>query len=140
MRFQTIAPIKAHRIAPMVTMFVSTIPFPTVDATAVPVSAPVRLKNAARPIAWRGVNTLVETTVAIAFAASWKPLMYSNVIAAAMTRRKRVIARVRNRSGIFEHDLQDDVSGVAATVDHFFEQLVNVAQKNDVLRLVFAVV
>ena len=41
-----------------------------VFATAVPRNAPNRLKNAASMIAWRGVSTLVETTVAIAFAAS----------------------------------------------------------------------
>ncbi len=39
-------------------------------ATAPPSSAPVRLKNAAIAMACRGVRTLVETTVAIALAAS----------------------------------------------------------------------
>ena len=43
---------------------------PIVEATAPPNNAPVRLKNAAIAIAWRGVSTRVETTVAIAFAAS----------------------------------------------------------------------
>ncbi len=69
-RFQTIAPINAQKIVGMVTTCRSTIPFPIVEATAVPVSAPVRLKNAAIAIACRGVSTLVETTVAIALAAS----------------------------------------------------------------------
>ena len=54
----------------IVTTFVSTKPFPIVEATAPPKSAPVRLNNAAIAIAWRGVSTLVETTVAIALAAS----------------------------------------------------------------------
>jgi hypothetical protein len=69
-RFHTIAPSSAQRIVDIVITSGSTIPLPMVDATAVPMSAPVRLKNAARVIAWRGVSTFVDTTVAIALAAS----------------------------------------------------------------------
>ena len=65
-----IAPSRAQRTVFMSTTFVSTMPLPMVDATAVPMSAPVRLKNAAIAIACRGVSTFVETTVAMAFAAS----------------------------------------------------------------------
>ena len=54
-------------------------------ATAVPQKAPTRLVSAARRIACRGVSTRVETTVAMALAASWKPLMYSNTRATTMT-------------------------------------------------------
>ncbi len=54
----------------MVTTFKSTIPLPMVEATAVPIRPPVRLKKAAIAIAWRGVRTLVDTTVAMALAAS----------------------------------------------------------------------
>ena len=54
-------------------------------ATAVPQKAPTRLVNAASMIACRGVSTRVETTVAMALAASWKPLMYSNTTATTMT-------------------------------------------------------
>src|SRR5215207_7959243 len=32
------------------------------------------IKKAAQRTAWKGVRTLVETTVAMEFAASWKPL------------------------------------------------------------------
>ena len=82
---------------PIVTTFRSTMPLPMVEATAVPMSAPVRLKKAAIAIACRGVRTLVETTVAIAFAASWKPLMYSKAMAAKTTRKKSTIkARLTN--------------------------------------------
>jgi len=63
----------------------STRPEETVLATANPASAPIRLVHAAIKIAWRGVSTLVETTVAIEFAVSWKPLMYSNINATSMT-------------------------------------------------------
>src|SRR3954463_5543656 len=68
--------------------------------------------------------------------------MYSNATAARTTRRKRTMSGVvrRSGSGVFQHDLQDDVSRVAAAVDHLFEQLIDVAQKEDVLRVVIAVV
>ncbi len=65
-----IAPTSAARIVIIVTTPVSTNPLPIVLATAVPVSAPTRFPTAASMIAWRGVRTFVETTVAIAFAAS----------------------------------------------------------------------
>ena len=87
------APSNAHSTVVMVMTLVSTIPLPIVEATAVPVRAPVRLKNAASAIAWRGVSTFVETTVAIAFAASWKPLMYSNAMAARTTMMNRTMRR-----------------------------------------------
>ena len=69
-RFQTIAPMSAARMLVMVIACGFTIPAPTVFATAVPRNAPSKLKNAASAMAWRGVSTFVETTVAIAFAAS----------------------------------------------------------------------
>ena len=114
-------------------------PFPIVEATAVPVRAPVRLKKAASAIACRGVRTFVETTVAIAFAASWKPLMYSNAMAASTTMMNRTMRRVSGFGlGILEHDLENDISRVAAAVDHFFEKLVEIAQEDDLLGVVLA--
>jgi hypothetical protein len=68
--FQANAAISAQSIVVVVTTFVSTKPLPMVDATAPPKSAPVKLNTAAIAIACRGVRTFVETTVAIAFAAS----------------------------------------------------------------------
>ena len=68
--FQANAAISAQSTVVIVTTFVSTNPLPIVVATAPPSRAPVRLKNAAMAIACRGVSTLVETTVAMAFAAS----------------------------------------------------------------------
>ncbi len=51
-------------------------PRPTVVATAVPMTAAAaKLKKAAQSTARPGDNTRVETTVAMEFAASWKPLM-----------------------------------------------------------------
>src|ERR1035441_5475615 len=51
-------------------------------ATAVPkVKAATKLKNAAHRTATRGDNTRMETTVAMEFAASWKPLRKSKLSA-----------------------------------------------------------
>jgi len=63
-------------MTPVVTIFRSTIPDPTVLATAVPKpNAAAKLKNAAQMTALPGDSTRVETTVAMELAASWKPLM-----------------------------------------------------------------
>ncbi len=57
-------------------MLMSTIPEPTVFATAVPnTKAATKLKKAAHTTACPGDSTRVDTTVAIELAASWKPLM-----------------------------------------------------------------
>ncbi len=47
----------------------------TVFATCWPRRAPTKFMTAARPSAIRGVSARVETDVAIALAASWKPLV-----------------------------------------------------------------
>src|SRR6266436_3831992 len=90
--FHANAATTAARTVGIVTALVSTRPLPIVDATAPPRSAPARLKKAAIALAWRGVRTLVETTVAIALAASGKPLLYSKMIAAITTVRNVSIA------------------------------------------------
>ena len=46
-----------------------------------PPKAAMKLKNAAQSTAIPGESTRVETTVAIEFAASWKPLMKSKISA-----------------------------------------------------------
>ena len=52
------------------------IPLPMVCATCSgKTTKAMKLKNAAQTTAARGVSTRVDTTVAIEFAASWKPLM-----------------------------------------------------------------
>ena len=96
--FQLKAATTAHSTVVIVTTSVSTNPLPIVEATAPPTNAPVKLKNAAIAIAWRGVSTRVETTVAIAFAASWKPLLYSKMTAARMTKMS-----VSTRSVCYEY-------------------------------------
>ena len=63
-------------MAAKVTMDRSTMPAPTVFATAGPArNAAAKLKKAAQITAFPGVSTRVETTVAIELAASWNPLM-----------------------------------------------------------------
>src|SRR4030095_12947335 len=61
-----------------------------VFATAVPHSAPTRFVAAASSTACPGLKTFVATTVAIEFAVSWKPLMYSKTSATRTTRRTSV--------------------------------------------------
>lgn len=60
---------------PWVPSGASMIPLPTVWATSVPRWAPMKFITAARRSATRGVSARVETEVAMAFAASWKPFV-----------------------------------------------------------------
>ena len=71
MRSHTIAPISPAKITAYVTTARSTMPAPTVLATAVPKpKAATKLKNAAHTTALPGESTRVDTTVAIELAAS----------------------------------------------------------------------
>src|SRR6266513_5250146 len=76
-RFQVIAPTSAAAttIWPASPLGVLAMPEAIVLATAVPVSAPMKLAVADMRIAWLGRRARVDTDVAIAFAVSWKPLM-----------------------------------------------------------------
>src|SRR6266567_1636363 len=96
--FHANAAITAQSTVGIVTTSVSTRPLPIVEATAPPSSAPVRLKKAAIAIALRGVRTRVETTVAMALAASWKPLLYSKMMAATTTEKN-----VNTRTACYEY-------------------------------------
>jgi hypothetical protein len=59
-------------------------PLPTIAATfRWKMKIATKLKNAAQITAWYGRSTPVETTVAIEFAASWKPFRKSNTSASA---------------------------------------------------------
>ena len=85
----------AQKRTAVVTAFASTKPLAMVAATAVPERAPTRFQIDAQATARRGVSTFVDTTVAMAFAVSWKPLMYSNTAAAARTRTRSVMGAFR---------------------------------------------
>src|SRR6476646_447418 len=80
--FQVMAPASPAKMTPIEITSGCTTPVAIVDATAVPKTAKaMKLKNAAQTTAWNGLSTLVETMVAIEFAASWKPLTKSKASA-----------------------------------------------------------
>jgi hypothetical protein len=69
------APIRPEATSSRVTTWGAT-PFAMLPATCVlKKRKATKLKKAAQSTARRGERTRVETTVAIEFAASWKPLM-----------------------------------------------------------------
>src|ERR1039457_5088447 len=105
----------------------STSPLPTVWATPVPnTKAATKLKNAAHSTAWPGDSTRVDTTVATELAASWNPLMKSNIRAMAM------IAIVSSRTGlmstVLDHDALQHIGYVLAAVGGGFQKFVNFFQ------------
>src|SRR5262245_55594796 len=110
------APVRPPKITVKVTTRKSTMPAPTVWATAVPnVAAAMKLKNAAQVTALPGVSTRVDTTVAIELAASWKPLMKSNVRATAI--RIRIARSVWSMpSAVLDDDAFEQVAHVLAAV------------------------
>src|SRR6266850_833072 len=90
-----------------------TIPLPMVVATATPKpKAATKLKNAAQTTAALGVSTRVDTTVAIEFAASWKPFMKSN---ARATRMRAPRASMRWEAG--DGAAEDPIALVLEPID-----------------------
>src|SRR5512133_290459 len=86
------------------------------------------LKNAANTTAVVGRRTPVETTVAMEFAASWKPFMKSNARAIAtsmMTTQRAVCAVPIIFSGMLEDDAFDHVGHVLALVRDGLQQFVD---------------
>src|SRR5436190_3565720 len=85
-RSQAIAPTRPENTTASVSDSGRTTLVAIVAATFVPkIRNATKLKNAAQTTAARGVRTRVETTVAMEFAASWKPLKKSKARAIAMT-------------------------------------------------------
>src|SRR3954463_3451545 len=67
--------------------------------------------------------------------------MYSNATAASTTMMNRIMRRTLDGgSGMLQDHLQDDVAGIAAAVDDFLQKVVKIAQENDVLGVVIAVI
>src|SRR6185436_5030170 len=131
-----IAPASAQISTSCVAIAGSISPDAIVVATALPHSAPNKFVQAAISTACRGVSTFVATTVAIEFAVSWNPLMYSNTKATAITNRiKDIVARA---SRILHHDVRHHIAGVAATIDYFFQHVVQIAHHHRLQRLILA--
>src|SRR5438067_38939 len=88
-RSQAMAPTRPAKITDVVKTSGWTTPLAMVAATLVPkMRNAMKLKKAAHRTASLGVRTRVETTVAIEFAASWKPLKKSNDSATRMTKTR----------------------------------------------------
>ena len=78
MMFQIMAPLRAERIRELFTKAGLMMPVPMVLATWTPTKkTAANSKNAAQATAYFGESALVETTVEIALAESWKPLRKS---------------------------------------------------------------
>src|SRR5271157_3134988 len=100
MMFQIIAPPRAARTIESFTTAGLMIPVPMVLATWTPTKkTAANSKNAAHRTAYFGGSTLVETTVEIALAESWKPLRKSKTKATRM----RKITKPRE-SGMLQDD------------------------------------
>src|SRR5512138_2709456 len=107
------------------------IPFPMVAATlsSAPHStgaAEMKLKNTAQATATMGESTRVETTVAIEFAASWKPLMKSKSSATAMSRTtivRSIRGGLRGALGVLQHDALDHVRDVLGPVGRVLDEI-----------------
>src|SRR6266487_2940779 len=107
-KFHATAPTRLANTTASLTTAGSTI-LPTVLATCdLKIRKARKLKAAAQITATRGVSTLVETTVAIELAASWKPLEKSNTNASSTM----ATTVTRTRSGMLEHDGLDGVGDV----------------------------
>ena len=78
-RFQAMPPNSAAATTtrPPVPLGTAMMPLPTVAATPVPSRAPTKFIDAPRASAMRGVSARVDTLVAMAFEASWNPLVKS---------------------------------------------------------------
>src|SRR5579862_3848990 len=79
-RFQDIAArspanMTSRVIKSFVTEFAMVLPILNSPMTYLLIKNAPKLNTAAQSTAWNGVKTLVDTTVAIELAASWKPLM-----------------------------------------------------------------
>src|SRR6185436_7486026 len=132
-RFQVMAPPSAPMITARSMAAGSTMPLPMVLATLGSKMAKARkLKAAAQTTAADGVRTRVETSVAIEFAASWKPLMKSKSSAApTMAQTSRKWLCIQQTLRVLEHDALDHVGHVLAPVRGRLEELVDLLPLDD---------
>src|ERR1043166_2541103 len=135
-RFQIMPPMSPPKIVVSVMNSAFTRPVAIVVATAVPQKAPTNSKTAASAIPWLGVRTFVAVTVAMEFAASWKPLINSKINATTITNNANASAEVI--SGMFQNDVEDDIAGVAAAIENFLQQFVEIFKHHRRDRIVFS--
>src|SRR5580698_3925771 len=96
-------------------------PLPIVPATAVPnTKAAMKFQNAAQATARNGVNTRVDTTVAIELAASCQPLENSKASVRKTTMIRSEKLDMVRRSGGLQDDALDDVGDVFTFIDSGF--------------------
>src|SRR5438477_4641891 len=101
-------------------------PLPTVVATAVPESAPTKFSTPAISTARPGESTRVATTVAMALAVSWKPLMKSNTRPRTRISNRSSSSPLKVRSGILQGDIAQDGGHGLGLIGRILEQLVQV--------------
>src|SRR6185503_11421053 len=131
------APMSPARMTSFVTTERSIIPLPIVFATAVPMTkAATKLKKAAHNTAFWGERTRVDTTVAMEFAASWKPFRKSNVSATRMmmTTTVKDVDKVGRASGVLDDDVAEDVGELLAFVAGVLQPLVDLFPLQDLDR------
>src|SRR5215217_577499 len=134
-RFQAMAPINAAKMtdstaegpAPR-SMSKLMMPLPMVLATwTPPLKAAMKLKKAAHATARFGDNTRVDTTVAMEFAASWKPLMKSKMRATPTIR----MTAASSISGVLQHHALDDVRHALTLVRGGLDDVVDLLPLDD---------
>src|SRR5205085_5881758 len=118
-RFHTMAPTRAAPTTVSVTACVCTMPLPTVAATFVVRNAPARLSTAASRTATRGFRARVETEVAMALAASLKPLVKSNTSATT------IMSTTTRPLAIFQHHVLQRVAHILTLVKGALHQVVD---------------
>src|SRR6185312_6776421 len=102
----------------------STTPEPMVCATCVPAKAPATLNTAPKATALRGDNALVDTTAAMALAASCIPLMYSKIKVVRITARRRE----RPMSAVLDRDVKNRVRHRVTVIHGALDIAVNAAE------------
>src|SRR5437660_1456866 len=131
-RFQAIAPTSPARTTFSAIPCGSTTPLATVVATFSERNAPAKLRRAEPSTASRGEIARVETLVAIAFAASWKPFVKSKKSATATTATS--VKFIASSSGVLDDDVSDRVRDRLAGIDRALERLEDVLPANHLPR------
>src|SRR5262245_5190818 len=97
--------------------------------------APRKFSTPAMAMACSGVRPRVATTVAIALAVSWKPLMKSNTTASTITAMS-IAKPPSNGLGVLDDDAVQDVGDVLGSVGRLLEKPVGLFPADQVEELV----